>query len=1085
MKQALFSLVATAIAGCVFVPFYAAAQAVQTTKATTVLDLVNPFIGTTNAEQPTKWGAEGGAYPGAVAPWGRVQLSPETKTGGLKGYDYRDSIIYFFSCTNHSSGYPNGSAGNMKVLPLADSRFRKKHSAGRPFRHREENAQPGYYQVQFTDDQGTAEMTTSVRTGLFRFRFPNGVLPRIFLGDMGKLIPRSKRLLYSERQNLLLAFPTDMMGMEPVEDGVILTFSPRSADNSVLMKLSVSSVDEAGSMRNMQRECPDWDFDAFRKANQQQWTNLLNLIQVEDPSEVNKTKFYTALYHSFLVPWIISDVDGRYRGAGGKIYSTKGTNQFSKFSPWDTYRSLHPLLALLVPSVQEDMIRSMLDHFEQTGKLPKGPMTGYHSLPVILDSWRKGIRGFDLQLAWKAMLASLDSTMQEPDFAEYRQKGYVSANFSESVTKTVEFSYNDWVMSEMAKEANDSAGISFFSPLAYSYRNLFHSPSGFILPKKQEEFIIEPESNGYKEGDKWIYSYVIPHDARGLVNLMGGDSAFIDKLDSALTTGLLLFDNEPAFHVPYLFNFTDQPSLSQAWVREIMQEKFSAGPGGIPGNDDLGSMSSWFVFSAMGFYPVAVGATVYEIGSPLFKQVKLQLPGGKTVEIKAPSNSVENIYVQGLSLRDKPLNQLFLHHDELALGGTLVFDLGSKPADEKFQSTRFDGRSATIHPVQPELLGYYIRKQDVMPNDSVWVIYTLRNTGADGNASVQLYVDGQPKNSKMNWLPEGATITDSVLLKAYQPGEHTIQLNEGHLIPFTVKLPAETPNQKFLVKELRTVPLAKYGTAHRLDYIVQNITGKTETVLLPVLVSGRKVKDEGFTLEAGEEKRQSVQVPADLPGIMQVQIGDKAASVKVFEQAREKMILDISMGKAKPGEQIKDGSGLGNHGLFKQETRLMGDNTTQTIQYVQFENSPSLDELQDEITVMAWVLPGKQKGMADILAKGDFIVLQQTGQSLSFFAGGWGQGSCDVPLPKDWENKWHHIAGVCKGKIFTLYIDGVKAGSFEVDRTVNLSSRLRWVMGGNEEFPDQRYFNGKINGFKVFAAALSGQEIEEEMLPME
>ena len=1082
MKQALFSLVAT-VAGCVFIPCSSTAQTLN--QSTTVLDLVNPLIGTTNAEQPTKWGAEGGTYPGAVAPWGSVQLSPETKTGGLKGYDYRDSIIYFFSCTNHSSGYPNGSAGNMKVLPLADSRFRKKPSAGRPFHHKEEKAQPGYYRVQFTDDQGTAEMTTAVRTGLFRFRFPNGVLPRIFLGDMGKLIPRSKRLLYSERQNLLISFPTDMMGMEPVEGGVILTFSPRSADNSVLMKLSVSSVDEAGSMRNMQRECPDWDFDAFRTANQQQWTNLLNIIQVEDPSVANKTKFYTALYHSFLVPWIISDVDGRYKGAGGKIYAAKGTNQFSKFSPWDMYRSLHPLLTLLVPAVQEDMIRSMLDHFEQTGKLPKGPMTGYHSLPVILDSWRKGIRGFEIQLAWKAMQASLDSTMQEPDFAEYRQKGYVSAAFSESVTKTVEFSYHDWVMAEMAKEIKDSAAILIYSPLAYSYRNLFHSTSGFILPRKGEEFIEEPESNGYKEGDKWIYSYVIPHDARGLVNLMGGDSAFVIKLDSALATGLLLFDNEPAFHVPYLFNFTNQPSLSQAWVRDIMQEKFSAGPGGIPGNDDLGSMSSWFVFSAMGFYPVAVGTAIYEIGSPLFKQVKLQLPGGKSFEIKAPSNAAENIYIQEVTLRDKPLTQLFLQHDELLEGGELLFQLGSQPADEKFQSSRFDGRSATIHPVQPELLGYYIRQQEVLPNDSVWVIYMLRNTGADGNATVQLRVDGQQKNAAMSWLPAGVTVTDSILLQAYHPGEHTIQLNEGHFIPFTVKLPAETPKQKFAVKELRTVPLAKYGTAHQVEYTVQNITGKAESVSLPVLINGRKIRDENIALEPGEQKKQFIKVPADLPGIMQVQIGDKSVTVKVFEHAREKMILDIATGNAKPGEILKDGSGLGNHGLFKKETRLMADNTTQTIQYVQFQNSPSLDELQEEITVMAWVLPGKQKGMVDILAKGDFIVLQQSGGSLSFFAGGWGQGSCDVPLPKDWENKWHHIAGVCKGTQFTLYIDGVRAGSFEVDRAVNLSSRLRWVMGGNEEFPDQRYFNGKINGFKVFAAALNAEEIEEEMLPME
>lgn len=1082
MKKAFFPLVAAALSGCLILPKMLFAQAGNTGRISSVLDYVNPFIGTTNAVQPTKWGAEGGTYPGAVAPWGRMQLSPETKTNGLRGYDYRDSLLYFFSCTNHSSGYPNGSAGNMKVLPLAAPRLGKKYKAGRTFRHTDESAQPGYYKVQFTDDQAMVEMTSAAHTGMFRFRFPAGVLPRIYLGDMGKLIPRSKRQFFSERQNLLISFPADMMGLEAVEDGVILTFSQQPAENSLLMKLSISSVDESGSKRNMQMECPDWDFDKFLTTNQQKWKELLNLIQVDDPSVENKTKFYTALYHSFLVPWIISDVDGRYKGADGKIHTTSGTHQYGKFSPWDTYRSLHPLLTLLVPSVQQDMIRSMLDHYEQTGKLPKGPMTGYHSLPVILDSWRKGIRGFDAGLAWKAMQSSLEATRKEPDFEEYRQIGYVSSAYAESVTKTVEFAYNDWVMEQMALEMRDSSAMSYFKNKGFNYRNLFHSPSGFILPRKEEQFMLEPESIGYKEGDKWIYSYVIPHDARGLINLMGGDSSFIEKLDSALATGLLLFDNEPAFHVPYLFNFTSQPGLSQAWVREIMQQKFSADPGGLPGNDDLGSMSSWLVFSAMGFYPVAVGTPVYEIGSPLLKNIKLQLPGGKFFEVSAPLNTTDHVYVQGLTFKNKEYPQLFISHSDVLEGGKLEVELGLQPADEKFLSRRFNDRSATIVPIQPELMGYYIRTEEVHPHDSLWVIYTIRNAGAEGNAAVSLSVDGQPQQSKMSWLPEAATIVDSILLQAYQPGEHTIRLNNGHLINFQVKLPAEAPKRKFQILELETRPLARLGAMHRLVYSVQNISGQPQSIDIPVLLNGRTWKTENLLLAPGEIKRREMEVPAEQPGIMLLELGDRQATIKVAENPREKLVLDISMGNPQPDELIKDKSGLANHGIYRKETRLMADNTRQSIQYVQFQNAPALDDLEEEITIMAWVFPGKQNGLADILSKGDFIVLQQSGGTLSFFAGGWGQGSCDVPAPKDWENKWHHVAGVCKGKLFTLYIDGVAAGSFEVDNAVNLSSRLRWVLGGNEEFPDQRYFNGKINGFKVFTAALTDTEIAEEMV---
>lgn len=1053
--------------------------------AQTALDWVDPFIGTANADRPTKWGAEGGTYPGSVAPWGLIQLSPETKTGHLRGYDRRDSTIYFFSCANHSSGYPNGSAGTMKVLPLAEPRFRKKHTAGRPFRHQQEKASPAYYKVQFSDDNGIAEMTTAVRTGMFRFSFPTGVLPRIFLGEMGKLVPKSKRMLYGERYNVVLSFPYDMMGMETVDGGVIITFAPKPGDNSILIKMAFSTVDANGSMRNMQAECPDWSFDNFKNKNQQAWHQLLNKVAIEDPSAENKTKFYTSLYHSFLIPWIVSDVDGQYKGARGKVYKTKGKNQYSKFSPWDTYRSLHPLLSLVVPDVQEDMIRSLLDTYEQTGKLPKGPMTGYHTLPVILDTWRKGIKGFDSSLAWTAMKAALDTTAKEPDFDEYQQIGYVSAAYSESVTKTVEFAYNDWVMAEMAKDMNDTAAYARYASRGYNYRHLFHLPSGFIVPRKGETFFPEPESRGYKEGDKWIYTYAIPHDARGLINLMGGDSVFVAQLDSAMSTELLMFDNEPAFHVPYLFNFANRPDVSQAWLREIMQSYFSTGAGGIPGNDDLGSMSSWFVFSAMGFYPVAVGLPVYEVGSPLFKKLVLQLPNGKQLTISAPANTSKNVYVKSMEWNGVKKNTLTISHEEISAGGNWQFNMSDHSSEGVFEINQFEGRSATTRAMDARVEGYHIDNTAVMPNDTVWVRYTVKNEGAEGRFPVTVYHNGKAIASNFTWVWADSIASDSVAVQLYEPGDHKINLNNGSDLVLKLSLPANSSNITTKVEQLQARPLVKLGEQQELVYWVKNITGKADTATVTLSNNGEPVQAQKVFLQPGERKKITTRYIPKRPGVQLLQAGDQTIRSKAFETATDKQVLDIAIGKNRSGNKIQDLSGLENHGQWIEETRRMGDNTIATIQYVQFESSSSLDELEEEITVMAWVFPGKQKGMADIVSKGDFIVFQQSGNMLSFFAGGWGQGSCDVPLPKNWENKWHHIAGTCKGRVFTVYIDGVKAGSFTVDRAVNLSSRLHWVMGGNEEFPDQRYFNGRINGFKVYAAALSAEEIEQEMLPME
>jgi predicted alpha-1,2-mannosidase len=649
------------------------------------LRYVDPFIGTTKSGVLTRWGGDGGTYPGAVAPSGFIQISPETHITGGRGYNYTDTSVYYFSCINHPSGFPDGSAGHLFIMPVMAGKQFEPGKYNSRFSHRDEVARPGYYKIVFKDNQTIAEAVASTRTGVLRFTFARGIKPQIFVGDAGTITMPTKRVLHGEIANTVINISEDYTEKKQVKNGYLLSFKSSAAGRKTIeLKLSTSTINFAGAQNNIDKELKQLSFDQLVRRTRDEWAKQLSVIDVKDPDSQNKTIFYTALYHSLLIPWVISDVDDRYRGADNLMHQTNGKKEYGFFSPWDTFRSLHPLLSLLYPEKQNDIILSMLDFYRQTGHLPTESMTGNHAVPIIVDAYLKGITGFDKTLAYEAMKRNIvDSPFVQNDLTVYHRMGYVPFTSSESVTRTVEYAYDDWALSQYARQvANNDKDYQLLQQRGYNYRNLFNSSELFMLPRNGGDFKINPGMSGYKEGDKWVYSYFVPQNGKDLVNLMGGNETFANRLDSALTNNVILFDNETVIHLPYLFNVAGRPGLTQKWCRDIMLSRFKASPDGLPGNDDLGAMSSAYLFNAMGIFPVCPGRPLYAIGSPLFQSVKLHLANKKTFVIESKDQSAPNKYVRSLTVNGQPYEQLSIPHSLLMKGGIMQFVMSESTTEQ-------------------------------------------------------------------------------------------------------------------------------------------------------------------------------------------------------------------------------------------------------------------------------------------------------------------------------------------------------------------------------------------------------------------
>lgn len=696
---------------------------------------VNPFVGTAG---------HGHTFPGAIVPFGMVQLSPDTRlTGwdGCSGYHYSDSIIYGFSHT-HLSGTGISDYGDILLMPVVGSSVPFHALRGGPedgyasrFKHENETASPGYYSVKLDDDDILVELTTTARVGMHRYTFPKTQLANILIDlthrdkvlDSGFRLTGEKTLVGWRRSEawakdqivffaiefsqpfLAYTYTSDVQGSAEVtgRDLKLLFRFDASSGAPLLVKVGISSVDTDGALKNLRTELDHWNFDRVRSDAAAAWNAELNKIQVTGGGDAELTNFYTALYHAMTAPNLFNDVDGRYLGRDFKIHTAGDFSYYTVFSLWDTFRATHPLYAIIDRKRTRDFIQTFLAQYEQGGRLPvwelaaneTDTMIGYHAVSVIADAAVKGIDGFDLHKAFEAMKHSAE-LRDYRGLGAYIDKGFLTMEEErESVSKVLEYAYDDWCIAEVARMLGKTEDHQRYSRRAQSYKNVFDPVIGFMRPRSNGNWIepFDPRevTFAFTEANSWQYTFFAPQDISGLIDLMGGRRQFADKLDQLFTaesrttgreqadiTGLIgqyAHGNEPSHHMAYLYNYVGQPWKTQQRVHQIMKEFYKPEPDGLIGNEDCGQMSAWYVFSAAGFYPVTPGSTVYAIGSPLFPELRFNLENGKTFTVIARGISDRNIYIQSATLNGKPYQKSFLLHDDLLNGGELVFQMGPRP----------------------------------------------------------------------------------------------------------------------------------------------------------------------------------------------------------------------------------------------------------------------------------------------------------------------------------------------------------------------------------------------------------------------
>lgn len=704
------------------------------TKNVQFTDYVNPFIGT---------GGHGHTYPGAAVPFGMVQLSPDTRLTGWDGcsaYHYSDDVIYGFSHT-HLSGTGCSDYGDILMMPFTGDPTPEKEGENgfnSHFSHDNEIAKPGYYKVHLDDIDVDVELTATERTGIHKYSYPAnseaGII--IDLDHRDKVIEAfmeksGENEISGYRLSRAWAFEQHiyfvMQFSEPIEKtgiwsdniaiesftatgenikGYVQFASPEN--NEIIVKVGVSAVSIEGARKNLEAEGAGKDFETLCNEANKKWNERLGKVAVTGGTKDEKVNFYTSLYHSFLNPNIFMDVDGTFRGTDLKIHKAEDYEYHTVFSLWDTYRATHPLFTILETEKTNHFIRTFLDMYKYGGKLPvwelagnyTGCMIGYHSVPVIADAWAKGIRNYDETLALQAMQHS--ATIDHLGLPSYRKYGYIpSGDEHESVSKTLEYAYDDWCIATMAKDLGHNDVYATYIKRAQSYKNIFDPQTGFMRAKNNNLWFspFDPrEVNfNYTEANCWQYSFYVPQDVNTLIDYHGGDEGFCKKLDELFSTssettgrdqaditgliGQYAHGNEPSHHMAYLYSFAGQPHKTQKFCRQIMDELYYNAPDGLSGNEDCGQMSSWYVFSAMGFYPVTPGTEVYVLGTPLFKESVLNLENGNTFIVKAPKVSPKNIYIQAAYLNGKPLNAIYINHRDIMAGGELELVMGSEPSD--------------------------------------------------------------------------------------------------------------------------------------------------------------------------------------------------------------------------------------------------------------------------------------------------------------------------------------------------------------------------------------------------------------------
>lgn len=683
------------------------------------------------------------------------------------GYKYEDKTITGFSHT-HFSGTGHSDLGDFLIMPTQGKLQLNPGTASNPkggyrssFSHANEVAEAGYYKVKLDDDNITAELTSTTRVGMHQYTFPKSDQSHIILDLMAGIYNYDEKTVWTYvrvvNDTLLTGYRQTngwgrtrtvyfaMSFSKPFKSYGRKSYDAKQAyrgfwgkfnqdqnfpeiagkklkmyfdfdtqeGEKIKIKFALSPVSQDNALQNMRAEISGWDFEKVKAQAQATWNKELNKIQITSSND-NKINFYTALYHAFINPTTYTDVNGEYKGLDQGVHKADGFTNYTTFSLWDTYRALHPFFNIMQPSRSNDMVKSMMAHYDQSSlhMLPiwshyandNWCMSGYHSVSVISDAIIKGTYNGDPNKALDACIATAKHRDYE-GIGYYMDLGYIPAEKSGvSVSNTLEYSYDDWAIAQLAKKLNRMDVYDEFIKRSGNWKNNYDKSIGFMRPKladgtfKKAFDAKDTEGQGFIEGNSWNYSFFVPHDPAALIEMMGGKAKFAKRLDTLFTMHLpdeffahteditregiiggYVHGNEPAHHIAYLYNWTDQPWKTQAQIRHILNMQYKPTADGLGGNDDCGQMSAWYMFSSLGFYPVSPGSDVYALGSPSVNNAVLNLENGKTFTVEAIKQSDKNVYVSKVLLNGKELSTPFIKHSDLTNGGKLTFYMSSSP----------------------------------------------------------------------------------------------------------------------------------------------------------------------------------------------------------------------------------------------------------------------------------------------------------------------------------------------------------------------------------------------------------------------
>lgn len=700
---------------------------------------VNPFIGT----GAVNGGLSGNNYPGATVPFGMIQLSPDTHSApdwfNASGYNYNDSTIYGFSHTRLSG---TGACDLIDILFFPSQSERTSSH----FSHSNESARPGYYSVKLDDEDILAELTSGRRAAMHRYTYPEAASARLLIdmdhsaqkGSWDRKIINSqirlvndstvegyrvitgwaklRRIYFVARFNHPI-LKADLYDGNTTHKGTTINgrelkgwFDFGVLDSPLVAKVGISGVSYANALENLESEVAGFDFDEMALKADAAWDKELGKIEVEGGTPDEREIFYTALYHTMIQPNLFSDVNGEYVGAD---YSVKrlpeGEDQYTTFSLWDTYRGAHPLYTILNEEMTADFVNSMLRHYDDYGYLPiwhlwgqdNYCMIGNHAIPVVVDAVLKGIEGIDPQRALKAVVGSSTNPHPGSPFDIYEELGYMPEDKqSQSVSITLEDSFDDWCVAKLAEKLGDTETAASFYKRAGNYANLYNPATGFFQGRNSDGSWVEPfdpvkhGANGgypYTEGNAWHYFWYVPQDVDALIDYCGGKKGMEKKLDTFFTLqqtsgqkndnisgeiGQYAHGNEPSHHVAYLYNDCGVPEKTQDMVTRIKKEMYTTDHSGYAGNDDCGEMSAWYIFSALGFYPVNPASGEYYIGTPTFERSVIHLSNGKDFTITAKKGKTRNGHrVKEVRLNNRKIADWNLRHSDIMNGGVLEFTL--------------------------------------------------------------------------------------------------------------------------------------------------------------------------------------------------------------------------------------------------------------------------------------------------------------------------------------------------------------------------------------------------------------------------